>query len=51
MLELDMEKEDVEHDLAHAELAEKPGYVDLYMKLEEMAVAPCGRMPARRETE
>jgi bacterioferritin len=44
MLELDMamEKEDVKHYLAHAALAEELGYVDVYMKLEEMAADEAG---------
>lgn len=39
MLELDLEMElgDVEHYKAHAELADKLGYTELKMKLEEMA--------------
>ena len=39
MLELDLEMElgDVQHYMAHAELAEKLGYAELKMKLEEMA--------------
>jgi bacterioferritin len=39
MLELDlqMEKSDVEHYKAHAELADELGYAELKMKLEEMA--------------
>jgi bacterioferritin len=44
MLEMDMamEKEDVENYMAHAALAEELGYVDLYMKLEEMAADEAG---------
>jgi bacterioferritin len=44
MLEMDMamEKEDVQNYMAHAALAEELGYVDLYMKLEEMAADEAG---------
>lgn len=44
MLELDveMEKEDVEHYRAHAALAEELGLVELQMKLEEMAADEAG---------
>jgi bacterioferritin len=44
MLEMDMamEKEDVENYMAHAALAEELGYVDLYMKLAEMAADEAG---------
>lgn len=44
MLELDlnMEKQDVEHYRAHAQLAEELGLVEVQMRLEEMAADEAG---------
>ena len=41
-LDLEMEKQDVEHYRAHAALAEDLGLVELQMKLEEMAADEAG---------
>ena len=41
-LDLEMEKQDVEHYRAHAALAEDLGLVELQMKLEEMATDEAG---------
>ena len=41
-LDLEMEKQDVEHYRAHAALAEELGLVELQMKLEEMAADEAG---------
>ena len=41
-LDLEMEKQDVEHYMAHAGLAEELGLVELQMKLEEMAADEAG---------
>jgi bacterioferritin len=41
-LDLEMEKQDVEHYRAHAALAEELGLIELQMKLEEMAVDEAG---------
>jgi bacterioferritin len=41
-LDLEMEKQDVEHYIAHAAIAEKLGMVELQMKLEEMAADEAG---------
>jgi bacterioferritin len=41
-LDLEMEKQDVEHYKAHAAMAEELGLVELQMKLEEMAADEAG---------
>ena len=41
-LDLEMEKQDVEHYRAHAAIAEDLGLVELQMKLEEMAADEAG---------
>jgi bacterioferritin len=41
-LDLEMEKQDVEHYRSHAALAEELGLVELQMKLEEMAADEAG---------
>jgi bacterioferritin len=41
-LDLEMERQDVEHYRAHAALAEELGLVELQMKLEEMAADEAG---------
>lgn len=41
-LDLEMEKSDVENYMKHAAMAEELGYVELYLKLEEMAADEAG---------